>query len=595
MAGAFASGTTFAGRLLASATAAAAVCLAAAVLCPQSTGAQSREAAEPTLASCDQFLPPRQQVGDKRVGPDKCLVISDDIVFDLKGRPFRRLELRISGTVAGFAVKQGPRVGYFNDAPDLVFTQSGNDGPRFAGIGRYEGATGHGMSLFLPLNAADWNGKLFITAHGAGPYGGVGTLIPRYAEADFNPLTNLNRYVGMMIDRGYAVAHTLRSSHIVGGDVVVTLDDGTVLPKNNVSSHAGFIVGFTATAENIVRQRLGRDSQRRYFYGFSAGSMMGRHVQYLPGANKGLDGRRLFDGFLLDDAGGGMWLPVLKVDGKDVLFGGRDAERFLPQIDITHALYLGDTGDFLKFKRENARLLAQKGLGDRHRMYEIRGVSHFDAGQTSLPDLDCIFLDVDSLNHELDDPGLLDWEEFVPERVQLFYAVTHPRLGDCVDLRSGFPPVRTMISGARRIARSWSMTVRSTSLPVGRSPASAITTAKTTCCGTTPPAARSPNGSRPAPASPPTPSSIQPSQPTGPSSEIPPTHTPDRAASAARWSGRDPQFGECQQQPIGAIRTRMASHFGQISTLSAAAMRCRCRRWVILVGAATSATSPLHF
>jgi hypothetical protein len=159
-----------------------------------------------------------------------------------------------------------------------------------------------------------------------------------------------------------------------------------VLPKNNVSSHAGFIAGFTAIAENIVRHRLGHDAQRRYCYGFSAGSM-GRQVQYQPGANQGLDGGRLSDGFLLDDTGGGMWLPILKVDGKDVLFAGRDAERFVPQIDLSHALYLGDTGDFLKLNRENARLLAQKGLGARHRMYEIRGVSHFDAGQTSLPDL----------------------------------------------------------------------------------------------------------------------------------------------------------------------------------------------------------------
>jgi hypothetical protein len=388
MADAFAFQRPRAEKFLACAAAGASVLLATALLWPQSTVAQSRQAgANPAPPSCDEFLPPRQQVGDKRVGPDKCLIVSDDIVFNLKGKPFRRLELRISGTVAGFAVKQGPRFGYFNDAPDLVFTQSGNDGPRLAGVGRYEGATGHGMSLFLPLNAADWNGKLFVTAHGAGPYGGVGTLIARHAEAEFNPLANLNRYVGLMIDRGYAVAHTLRSSSIVGGDVVVTLDDGTVLPNNNVSSHAGFIASFTAIAENIVRHRLGHDSRRRYFYGFSAGSMMGRHVQYQPGANKGREGGRLFDGFLLDDAGGGMWLPILKIDGKDVLFAGRDAERFVPQIDLSHALYLGDSGDFLKLKRANAQLLAQKGLGDRHRMYEIRGVSHFDAGQTSLSDL----------------------------------------------------------------------------------------------------------------------------------------------------------------------------------------------------------------
>jgi hypothetical protein len=40
-----------------------------------------------------------------------------------------------------------------------------------------------------------------------------------------------------------------------------------------------------------------------------------------------------------------------------------------------------------ELKRENARLLAQKDSAIATAMYEIRGVSHFDAGQTSLPDL----------------------------------------------------------------------------------------------------------------------------------------------------------------------------------------------------------------
>lgn len=108
MAGAFASQTTPAEKFLPSAAAGAIVLLAA--VWPQSTEAQSRAStAEPSLASCNEFLPPRQQVGNKLVGPDECLIISDDIVFNLKGKPFRRLELRISGTVAGFAVKQGQR------------------------------------------------------------------------------------------------------------------------------------------------------------------------------------------------------------------------------------------------------------------------------------------------------------------------------------------------------------------------------------------------------------------------------------------------------------------------------------------------------
>jgi hypothetical protein len=307
-------------------------------------------------------------------------------VFNLKGQRFRRLELRISGTVEGFAVKQGPRTEYFNDAPDFVFAQAGNNGPRFKGIGRYSAATGHGMSLFVPLDAADWNGKLFVTAHGAGAYGAVGTLIPRNPDADFHPLTNHNRYVGLMLDRGYAVVHTLRSTQIGGGDAVITLDDGT-MAKANISSHAGFITDFTRIAENVLVQKLGRKSARTYFYGFSAGGFLGRMVQYAPGLNKGDDGRPLFDAFLIDDAGAGMWLPVLKTDGKDTLFVGDDKARFRPQIDLTHQLYAGDSDDFLVKKRDNAEILRAKGLGDKHRMYEIRGVSHFDAGQTQLADL----------------------------------------------------------------------------------------------------------------------------------------------------------------------------------------------------------------
>jgi hypothetical protein len=38
------------------------------------------------------------------------------------------------------------------------------------------------MSLFLPLNATDCSGKLLVAAHGAGPYGGVGTLMRRRAR-----------------------------------------------------------------------------------------------------------------------------------------------------------------------------------------------------------------------------------------------------------------------------------------------------------------------------------------------------------------------------------------------------------------------------
>ena len=58
------------------------------------------------------------------------------------------------------------------------------------------------MTIIYPEDPHHWNGKLYITAHGAGSYGVVGTLVPRDPKAKFNPLQNFNRYVTLMIDQG---------------------------------------------------------------------------------------------------------------------------------------------------------------------------------------------------------------------------------------------------------------------------------------------------------------------------------------------------------------------------------------------------------
>src|SRR5262249_39076658 len=157
---------------------------------PRPTWAQNRPALKGTAPaeSCDEFLPAPKQVGATKAGPEQCRTISEEIVFNTRRQPHRHLELRISGTLEGWAARQGRRFNYFNDSPDFVFTQSGNTTPRYKGIGRYEAATGHGISLFFPQNASDWNGKLFVTAHGAGPYEQVGILLPRDPNAAFNPL-----------------------------------------------------------------------------------------------------------------------------------------------------------------------------------------------------------------------------------------------------------------------------------------------------------------------------------------------------------------------------------------------------------------------
>src|SRR5262245_24598688 len=148
---------------------------------------------------------------------------------------------------------------------------------------------------------------------------------------------------------------------------------------------------------------------RTYYYGMSAGGFLGRLIQYKPGFNRDEVGRKVFDGFLLDDAGSGLWHPILSVDGRDTLLSGDDDKtRFVPQIDITHE-FAGGIG-YLESKRENAKILRKKGLGDKHRMYEIRQLGHFDAGYVRRSDLVSQALDIGELMGSLVD--MLDrWVE----------------------------------------------------------------------------------------------------------------------------------------------------------------------------------------
>jgi hypothetical protein len=358
--------------------------------------------------SCEEFAPPSKEVMGKPLGVEECQIISEETVFNIKGQKFRRVEIRLTGTVEGWV--SGKRGITFTDGPDFVFTQFGVTGPRSHGVGRYEASTGHGMTIIYPEDPRHWNGKLYITVHGAGSYDVVGTLVPRDPKAKFNPLQNFNRYVTLMIDKGYAVAHTMRSSALTRGDVVVTFEDGTT-SKNSLSLHAGLITAWTQLAQNLISKRVGAKPKRTYFYGHSAGGFIGRLINYQPEANVDADGKPIFDGFLLDDAGRGLPLPKLVVDNKDVLFTtDQDRKRFAKQIDITHMLYAGERQDELQNKRENARLLLEKGLGAKHRMYEIRGVSHFDAGHVSRRDLVFQTLDLSGLFDALID-RLDSWVE----------------------------------------------------------------------------------------------------------------------------------------------------------------------------------------
>jgi hypothetical protein len=150
---------------------------------------------------------------------------------------------------------------------------------------------------------------------------------------------------------------------------------------------------FTEVARALIVKRLGRTPAHTYMYGHSAGARIGHSINYTPGLNAGRDGKRFFDGLLLDDPAAGTWYPVVMKDGRDVLLTtAAEKAAFVPQIDVAHQMYNNIwppqhpawmSSSYLENKRNNARILQQKAVAN-YRIYEVRGTSH--SGGESLPD-----------------------------------------------------------------------------------------------------------------------------------------------------------------------------------------------------------------
>lgn len=362
------------------------------------SGLTHLSAAAPLDQDCSSYIGPAVLVHGKSVGPKTCNISQEKQIHNVHGVPYRRLEIGVSGTIVGYTAKESPRVEMLTDVPEFT-AQRGNLGPYFHGIGTYFAEKGSGLTLFLPGASDDWNGKLFVLIHGSGSYGTVGDLISRKPN-QYNPLMGENSYAGLMIDKGYAVAYTSRPASRVGSaDEEVTLDGGEVtLGGRSYGYHLGIIRDWTQIAKNLLEAQLGSKPSRTYLYGHSAGASLGRLFNYAPGRNLDAYGEKIFDGMLLDDAGGGWYWPtqyfvrtqdsgeqfLLKEDDRDHLeFDQAHRDNFALQLDIVHQAYSGGgfvVGEYLSVKRENARLLGKKGLGAKSRTYEIIGVSHGDAG-----------------------------------------------------------------------------------------------------------------------------------------------------------------------------------------------------------------------
>jgi hypothetical protein len=364
--------------------------------------ASAAAAQETATASCDQALPSPRAMNDRTVGPTSCM--SRETLVSLDGRPFVRLDVGLDGTVDGYMPTMGDHKGYLTNAPDLVFGQAADAGPRVFTIAAYRRDKGAAMTVVFPRDASAWNGKMWLTAHGRGRSFNEGNMRPWNQIVDAaDPLRDLNKYDRLMLAKGYALVKTQRSTPAAPPDVVrtpskqaaeviATLEDGTTVDYAAFNDTANYLKDFSEVARRLLASRLGRAPRRAYFYGHSAGARIGRGMNYTAGLNRGRDGRPAFDGFILDDPAAGTWLPVVMKDGRDVLLTS-DAEKaaFVPQIEVWHQMYnniwpverapfMSDS--YLTNKRQNGRILTEKGLTPKHRFYEVRSISH-SGGETA--------------------------------------------------------------------------------------------------------------------------------------------------------------------------------------------------------------------
>jgi hypothetical protein len=331
---------------------------------------------------CEEFLSAAEFLPGLTL--DSCRMLETKLTHE--GRAYTRLDIGLSGTIDGVTVLAGPRTNYFTQFPEVVFQQVGNQTPQKRGVGRFEAEQGSALILLFPNDPADWNGRMWLTAHGAGASFRRGTLRPWDANLDPDaPLASFSKYERLMLEKGFAVAKTRRTTHKEDGDVTVTLEDGSTVLRN-VTEQPRLVLGFGKVAESVLAARLGRTPTHTYWYGHSSGARPGRLLNYAPGANRDADGSPIIDGVLAGDSGAGLWVPILYRDGADVLFRtAAEREAFVKQIDLSHMLYVNHTGDdpppwasrnYLANKRINAKALLDKGLSPKHRVYELHGVSH---------------------------------------------------------------------------------------------------------------------------------------------------------------------------------------------------------------------------
>jgi hypothetical protein len=283
--------------------------------------------------------------------------------------------------------------------------------------------------------------------HGASHFSPL-QFFPRKPN-QFNRYTEASEGAGALMDMGSAVVWTRRDA--TGNDEVsadepsnvVTLDNGTELgvpgtQAMGLNNSLSLIRDYTLISRNFIEKQLGRRPEATFFRGHSAGGATGRGFLLVKGMNTDYEGEKLYDGFFLDDSAGGRGAPTyywsasvvdetgsfrLEPSETDQLTFDAEQRKFMaPVIEVVHAAYSGGNTStvpqifervyptYANYKRENARLNIEKGLGDVWKTYEIADVSHGDATSEAddYPELAKDMVDIGGVAIALEQ-ALVDW------------------------------------------------------------------------------------------------------------------------------------------------------------------------------------------
>jgi hypothetical protein len=344
-------------------------------------------------ASCPDLLVAHSTVAGFSVGESNCVITANSTFTDSAGNPWQRVDVALSGTAAGYAdpVTVGNTRKDLTDVPNVLFPQFGITS-WVPGVGTYTGGAdgqGAGISVLYPADPSRWTGKVVMLSHGQANNTPLGPIVPQTVGGPLPQDTFDNLYADEFVDAGYAVIYTRRPA---SSGVPTKLANGTTLDES-VNDNVTMLRDFLLSGEHLLAERLGRAPSLVLWYGHSAGVIAGRLFNY-SGLNDKPDGGHYVAGFLSDDPGGGLPLPLTMPMGQ--VLGDRNGQvtypanallstatkaQLVPEFTFAHALYVDKHSwlpdvTYLTLKQLAEQLYRQEGLTKKTDLYVVAGVSH---------------------------------------------------------------------------------------------------------------------------------------------------------------------------------------------------------------------------